>query len=370
MFALLTAALVATLVVAAPAACQSPSWAGSNLYFLHALPAAEQSRYIDTLASWGVKVVRLWVTGLSGGCIKGSTNVTALPHLEPTTIGAYDTTVLAALDATLLRLHRAGLKAVISPHDAGQIGGANGCDVYCAAYGNQSAFYASAAARAAYDARLAAILDYASPSFGGRRWAQLDEVVLAFDVQNEPMIDALELLEQDDPDDWLCGRAREMKRLIGGSRVKVATGGIGGSQYCCDHEFNALDKALRCEAIDIVSVHGYMSKAADWAYFITGDASILDAVDAAGTGKKVMIEEWGVAADSEDGFEEQVAVFNDAGLYWQVVPGKDQTQDGAPASCGYDGFEIGLNSSKGDVAAAVAKANSATAAQDWTGYVY
>lgn len=60
MFALLTAALVATLVVAAPAACQSPSWAGSNLYFLHALPAAEQSRYIDTLASWGVKVVRLW----------------------------------------------------------------------------------------------------------------------------------------------------------------------------------------------------------------------------------------------------------------------------------------------------------------------
>lgn len=56
-------------------------------------------------------------------------------------------------------------------------------------------------------------------------------------------------------------------------------------------------------------------------------------------------------------------------LYWQVVPGKDQTQEGAPASCGYDGFEIGLESSKGDVHAAVSAANSATASQDWTGYI-
>lgn len=50
--------------------------------------------------------------------------------------------------------------------------------------------------------------------------------------------------------------------------VKVATGGIGGSDYCCDHEFNIIDKALYCSAIDIISVHGYMSTAAQWSYFI------------------------------------------------------------------------------------------------------
>lgn len=38
----------------------SPSWAGSNLYFLHGLDAATQSAYIETLAGWGVKVLRLW----------------------------------------------------------------------------------------------------------------------------------------------------------------------------------------------------------------------------------------------------------------------------------------------------------------------
>lgn len=243
----------------------------------------------------------------------------AVPDLEET-VGVYDTTVLDQLDATLSRLHANGIKAIISPHDAGQINGANGCDAYCRKYGNQTNFYTSADGVADYDARLSAILNYESPAFG-KKWGQLDEVILAFDVQNEPMIDAVQLLEDNDPDDWLCGRAGVMEGLIGAdSKVQVATGGIGGSQYCCDHQFNDLDKALRCEAFDIVSVHGYMSKATDWAYFITGDASILERTEAAGTGHKVMIEEWGVAASSEDGFNEQVDVFNNAGVPWVSPP--------------------------------------------------
>jgi hypothetical protein len=36
------------------------SFAGSNLYFLHALPQAEQEAYVARLAEWGVKVIRLW----------------------------------------------------------------------------------------------------------------------------------------------------------------------------------------------------------------------------------------------------------------------------------------------------------------------
>ncbi|KAF9631153.1 putative beta- -mannanase protein [Lasiodiplodia theobromae] len=361
---ILTTALAGVLVTATSSPTihkrDAAPWAGSNLYFLHALPIAEQERYINTLASWGAKVIRLWVTGLPGGCIKGSPNTTFIPHLEPTTVGTYDTTVLAALDATLALLHSAGLKAIISPHDAGQIAGANGCDAYCAKYGNQTAFYTSAQGIQDYDARLAVVLGYESPNFGGRKWGELSEVVMAFDVQNEPMIDAVGLLEEGDPGDWVCGRAGVMRGLMGeGSGVKVATGGIGGSQYCCEHEFNGLERALGCEAVDVVSVHGYMSKAEDWAYFITGDASILKAVEAVDPGKEVVIEEWGVAADSEDGFNTQVEVFNDAGvpwLYWQVVLGKDQTQGGALENCGYDGFEIGLNSTKGNISAAIVNA--------------
>jgi mannan endo-1,4-beta-mannosidase len=80
-----------------------------------------------------------------------------------------------------------------------------------------------------------------------------------------------------------------MKSLLRDPRIKVATGGIGGSQYCCDHEYNLLSKRIYCDAIDIISVHGYMSRASDWAYFITGDKSVLKAANA--VGKQVIIEE-------------------------------------------------------------------------------
>ena len=38
----------------------SNSWAGGNLYFLHGLSDSDQDYYINTMASNGAKVVRLW----------------------------------------------------------------------------------------------------------------------------------------------------------------------------------------------------------------------------------------------------------------------------------------------------------------------
>ncbi|OCL09864.1 glycoside hydrolase family 5 protein [Glonium stellatum] len=348
----------------------SKSWAGSNLYFLHGLPLSDQTNYVETLAAWGVKVLRLWVTQTSAGCVKGSTDVQAVPPLEAIGfIGTYNTSVLASLDNTLKILSDNGIKAIISPHDAGSINGSNGCDAYCAKYHNSDTFYSSTDAKTNYDNRLKQILTYQSPNFG-RPWASLSDVILAFDIQNEPMIGSTDMLENNDPNDWICGRAGVMKNILGNSNIKVATGGIGGSEYCCNHEWNMLNKALYCDAIDIMSVHGYMSKATDWAYFINGSASVLNQANSAG--KHVMVEEWGVSTSYQDDFNVQVSVFNDNGmpwLYWQVIPGLDQTQSGAPSSCGYDGFEIGLASSKGDIADAAAAANAATANQSWIGYV-
>ena len=57
------------------------------------------------------------------------------------------------------------------------------------------------------------------------------------------MINAVDLLTANDPDDWLCGRAGFTKSLIAQSSIKVATGGTEGSHYCCDQEFNTLVKA-------------------------------------------------------------------------------------------------------------------------------
>lgn len=63
-----------------------------------------------------------------------------------------------------------------------------------------------------------------------------------------------------------------------------------------DHEFKNLEKAMQCDAIDIISLHGYLSKASDWAYYTTGDREVLTGAKAAG--KNVMIEEWGCRQNS------------------------------------------------------------------------
>lgn len=252
------------------------------------------------------------VASTDAGCLKGST-VGSIPPFEAT-VGTYDNTVLGALDSTLKLLHDNNIKAIISPHNANSLTGSAACDAYCGKYMNASTFYSSTNAKADYDNRLSAILSYESPNFDGRAWKDLSEVILAVDLQNEPLIEQIDQLNANDPDDWLCGRAGAIKTVLGSSSIKVATGGIGGSQYCCDHEFNLLDKALQCDAIDIMSVHGYMGKASDWAYFITGDKSVLVPANAAG--KHVMVEEWGISTDNQDDFDTQVEVFNDAGLPW------------------------------------------------------
>jgi mannan endo-1,4-beta-mannosidase len=118
-------------------------------------------------------------------------------------------------------------------------------------------------------------------------------------------------LAVNDPGDWLCGRAGNMKAILGSSAVKIATGGVGGSQYD-GHEYNLLSKALYCSATDIMSVHGYMYQASNWGEFIPSLAG-----QAAAQGKHLMIEEWGVGTSSSmDSIADQAAVFNDNGVPW------------------------------------------------------
>lgn len=96
----------------------SKSWAGSNLYFLQGLSDADQTTYINALASDGAKVLRLWVNGqTSGACEKQSRIDNSVPALE-NTVGVYNNATLDALDKVLVKMAAKGLKALISPHDA------------------------------------------------------------------------------------------------------------------------------------------------------------------------------------------------------------------------------------------------------------
>jgi hypothetical protein len=63
----------------------SPSFAGSDNYFLHGVSSSEQARYISTLNTWGAKVLRLWGTPPTGRFIRACLlhELTIYSHWSP-----------------------------------------------------------------------------------------------------------------------------------------------------------------------------------------------------------------------------------------------------------------------------------------------
>jgi mannan endo-1,4-beta-mannosidase len=98
----------------------SPSWAGTNLYYLQGLSDSDQDAYIQKLSEYNTKVVRLWVNSQGRGCQKGSNVVRDIPHLE-TTIGQYNKVTLDELDKVMVKLVAANIKVIISPHDSNSL---------------------------------------------------------------------------------------------------------------------------------------------------------------------------------------------------------------------------------------------------------
>ncbi|KAL7945039.1 glycoside hydrolase family 5 protein [Trichoderma barbatum] len=342
-------------------ATASNSFAGSSLYFLPGLSAFDQAYYINTLAGYGAKVVRIWINQHTTGCDKGSNIVTGVQDFE-TSIGSYNWDALAKVDKVLAQLAAKGMKAIISPHDGNDIHDSNtkgnGCDIYCKTYG--TSFYGNSNAQAQYDARIKAILTYKSPS-SGLQWGNWSQAILAFDLENEPFQFTSDGANGD-PSNWLCNRAQNFKKYITDSNIKVATGGIGGDQV---HGHNLLSKALTCSSIDIISIHAYVGDASTWGYLLPGFEST-----AASYNKLLHVEEWGVQTSYKSNFNDQAASLNAQGIpwtYWQMIPGDDGTEACNSGCCtGYDGFEVGFNSGKGNLQYAISQAKSKTTKQDWS----
>lgn len=368
----LTSLLLATARAAAvdtrSAQANSPSWAGSNNYFLIGLSDSQQDEWVNNMASYGAKVVRLWVNGQqSGSCQKGSTTATTIKELE-SSIGSFNDGVLDAVDAVLVKLAAKGIKAIISPHDAANQFVQGSSDPYWNQFGS-GYFYEQQAAFDAYDARLSHVLNYKGKS-SGQVWKDWNQAIMAFDLQNEPMSTKVEECQSGAGAAWVCGRAQHMRSVLGGDNpIKVSSGGIGGdiSKSC-----NFMDAAVNCAQLDMIAVHRYAGNLAsnpgEWSGAAAGYVS-------SAKGKLVYVEEWGVrqyqgAADAASEYPAQANDMNKAGLpwlYWQIVPPATCSYD--PKNDGSDSFSIFAGSSV-DIAGAMKGASQTTGLQDWTGILY
>ncbi|GAP88806.1 putative glycoside hydrolase family 5 protein [Rosellinia necatrix] len=365
---LLLATARAVPVDAPSAQANSPSWAGSNNYFLIGLSDSQQNEWINNMASYGAKVVRVWVNGQqAGSCQKGSTTATTIRELE-SSIGNFDDTVLDAVDKVLVKLASKNIKAIISPHDAANQFVAGSSDPYWNRYGS-GYFYEQQAAFNEYDARLTHVLNYKGKS-SGRIWKDWSQAIMAFDLQNEPMATKVEECQNGAGAAWVCGRAQHMRSVLGASNpIKISSGGIGGdiSKNC-----NFMAAAVNCEQLDMIAVHRYAGNIAsnpgEWSNSAAGYVS-------SAKGKLVYVEEWGVrqyqgAANAAVEYPAQAKDMNKVGLpwlYWQVVP---------PATCNYDPKNDGSDSfsifqgSSVDIAGAMRGATQTSGLQDWTGILY
>ncbi|XXG96871.1 hypothetical protein Hte_003162 [Hypoxylon texense] len=343
----------------------SKSFMGTNLYFLPGMSDQDQDSYINDLANYGAKVVRVWVNQQSGDghCEKGSKLSVKVPQLE-TTIGTYNDETLDAVDKVVNKLAQKGIKSIISPHDANSLLGDYRKDVYSDKWG-KTKFYTSQDAFDAYDKRVDHILKYKG-AHSGKVWKEWSDAIMAFDLQNEPMSPDTSVCKNDDPQGWLCGRAKHMRATLGADNpIRIATGGVGGD---ISHGCAFARAATRCAEVDLVAVHRYGGRQASSPGQWSSGAG--QWVDQAG-GKLVFVEEWGVdtgSSDPETELPAQAGDLNKVGmpnLYWQFLPKQSGGCSYNPKSDSGDKFGIFVEGDT-DIASVVKGASSADAIQDWS----
>ncbi|OAK98049.1 hypothetical protein IQ06DRAFT_318129 [Phaeosphaeriaceae sp. SRC1lsM3a] len=286
------------------------SWGGVNYPQLQFFDPKHRDDTIRELVDAKVRVVRLFIRPDA-------------QHPDPETeLGGFDKSLLDQFDDCMAAIHhlsKGQMKVIIVPHDAHALRGTNDvpCDAYCQKLnGSFLDFYSQDEYRELYKTRLEVFLKhYPSKNFDGRPWAELSEIILGVDLQNEPFSGIWPIPAGES---WLCDIANYLKWTIGldNANIAVISGGISGAQTV-DGIQNFPNSAMECTAIDIIAIHGYFRKESDatagtpWAnMFIPGNTLTARSKGKKGSGKLLMVEEWSYMHSNFGHFYKKEAIFD------------------------------------------------------------
>ncbi|KAF2689651.1 glycoside hydrolase family 5 protein [Lentithecium fluviatile CBS 122367] len=264
------------------------SFGGVNFPQLQFLQPRYRDEVIRTIVRSNARVIRLFIRPDD-----------AHPDAEPE-LGGFDRSMLDQFDDTLAAIHhlsKGQVKVIIAPHDAHALRGTNGvpCDAYCKKLdGAFLDFYSVDDYRELYKTRLEVFFrHYPSKNFDGRPWAELSEIILGVDIQNEPWSGIWPIVAGET---WLCDMATHLKDTLGlgENNIAVITGGISGAQMPEGIQ-NFPDSAIDCPAVDVIGIHGYYAQESDatagtpWASIFLPNNTLTSRV----LGKKLLlVEEW------------------------------------------------------------------------------
>ncbi|KAK7414955.1 hypothetical protein QQX98_006280 [Neonectria punicea] len=240
------------------------------------------------------------------------------------------------------------MKVILSLHNANLLGKAASddfCDAYCHYLHDNGiewhGFYTNDEMRKRLKDRYSQILTkYESPNFG-TTWNKLSNVVLAIDLENEPMVGDSNM--ENDFGDWICDMATHLKDTCGLSGIAVSTGGTRGADWGdappATVRQNWPNDVFECKAVDIIAFHGYYPDNGEaWLNLFSGEE--LNGVlrpKALKYNKLVMVEEWSYTRGEDDNFANQKADIKTHGqalnlrgipwLYWDVRTKDDEYCD-------------------------------------------
>ncbi|KAF2847684.1 glycoside hydrolase family 5 protein [Plenodomus tracheiphilus IPT5] len=292
------------------------SFGGVNYPSLQFFTPQHRDDTIREIVKSGARVIRLFR-------IDFSTVRPDKQHDDPEgELGGFDKSLLDQFDDTMAAVHhlsKGQIKVIIVPHDAHALRGTNDvpCDAYCKKLdGAFLDFYSSDEVREVYKTRLEVFFKhYPSKNFDKRPWAELSEVILGVDLQNQPFSGIWPIPSGES---WLCDIANHLKFHVGldQSNIAVISGGVSGPQSA-DGVQNFPDSVFDCAAIDVIGIHGYFSKentataGTSWAkLFVPGNTLTARAQKKDGKGKLLLVEEWAYVDSKFGSFYKKEAIFD------------------------------------------------------------
>jgi mannan endo-1,4-beta-mannosidase len=294
------------------------NWGGADSFFLFALSESDRLEHLAAMQSAGMKVVRIFISGVGDGA-KGSSS-TATPDVEPKQLGVWDDTILERIDRLMYESLQYGVKLDISMHDRYALGcwaedayyftyhfpsGFPGCN---AQKNDVHSFYQNSSIEAVFDHRLIHIVTHRNPLMGNRTWGELSEVIFTFAAQNE----AQSFIPSRDWD-WACRRAKTMRPHLAPG-ILLSTNGATVAD-------SLQTQLFECPELDLMAVHNYGGGEK-----VAANYSMVARQLAETYNKRVYVEEFGATGDNNGtkavGLQQQIDGILSAHIpfmFWELV---------------------------------------------------
>lgn len=250
-------------------------FAGANHYYLYTCNENYQRQIFQLMKDYDFKVLRMFLVSTKGQGYTGDPGCYEYEDVE-NPVGTFHSLTMDKIDRTLALGKEYGIKFMIAMHDRWALG----CwrkDAYVDKWSipfesppdkctgvsmnnpnNPAPFYNNEAIKTDFKNRLTYLLNHQNPYLNNKTWAELSDVIFAFEPQNEPQRGSTNPIG----DSWLCDMAIHMKKY---TKIPIASGGGWESLAFPGSDFvipsgDPIEKMNKCKELDIIAMHDYNSK--------------------------------------------------------------------------------------------------------------